>query len=321
MSVKKLLEFKVKVTILLSTYNGSKYLREQLDSLLAQSYSNIEIIARDDGSSDEMLQILRSYNIQFMPIVENLGAKGSFSTLLDFALSHTQADYFMFCDQDDVWNSDKVEKTLAKMKSMEKEFGNFPLLVHTDLEIVDVSLKTIEPSMWAYEYNFPYKNSLSRLLMQNTVTGCTVMINRALAKKCLNIPDTAVMHDWWVGLVASHFGKIGYVEEATIKYRQHGKNSIGVSAFKVNVAQHVLGLIYGGVFRDKDYIKQLQVNIDQANAFLQVFHKELDDKTKDMLIDFTSLEIKSFWQRRLIILKHKLLRQGFLRNIGLFLKI
>ena len=299
-----------KISILISTFNGKKYIKEQLDSIFNQTYKNIEIIVRDDGSSDNTIEILKSYNIKPIDTKINLGAMGSFEELLKYALQNSNSDYFMFCDQDDVWDTKKVEKTLAKMEEMEKEFGNIPLLVHTDLEVVDEKLNTINNSFMNFQKINPGINKFHNLLIQNTITGCTMMINRKLAQMCLPIPDKAIMHDWWIGLVASQFGKIGYLNESTIKYRQHTSNTIGAKGFDTT-------------FVLKSISKKVSLcgNISQANAFLKKFRNELDYKTIKMLEDFTALEQKSWSQKRTILLKYKLLKQGFIRNAGLFLKI
>lgn len=310
-----------KISILLSTYNGEKYIKEQLDSLFSQTYKDFEIIVRDDISSDKTLEILKSYDVKIIESIENLGAKKSFSTLLEYALHNGDSDYFMFCDQDDIWNDDKIEKTLIKMQNLEKKYGNIPLLVHTDLEVVDEKLKTIHNSMWEYEYILPKCNRLNRLLIQNTITGCTMMINRKLAKKSFDIPKEAIMHDWWIGLVTGYFGRIGYINESTIKYRQHGNNTIGAKGFQINILRHTLSLMKSLIFKDITYLNHIQINIVQAKAFLEQFRNELDDETIKMLEDFTALEQKSWSQKRTILLKYKLLKQGFIRNAGLFLKI
>lgn len=310
------------ISILLSTYNGGKYLKEQLNSLFSQTYKDFEIIVRDDISSDKTLEILKSYDVKLIESTLNLGAKKSFFTLLKYALENSDSKYFMFCDQDDVWNEDKIEKTLYKMKELETLYSSeIPFLIHTDLEVVDESLKTISSSMSEYEYIIPKYNSLNRLLIQNTITGCTMMINRELAKKSLDIPEEAIMHDWWIGLIASYFGRIGYLNTSTIKYRQHGKNTIGAKGFKVNILRHIVSLIKSLIFRDTTYLNHMQINISQAKAFLYKFRNELDVETIKMLEDFTILDQKSWWQKRAILWKYKLLKQGFIRNAGLFLKI
>ena len=302
------------ITILVSTYNGDSYLKEQLESLYQQSYENIKIIARDDGSTDHSLGVLRAHNIKVMPQDQNLGPKGSFSTLLAYALK-SDSQYFMFCDQDDVWEEEKIEKTLIKMKELESKFGDIPLLVHTDLEVVDEDLETLDKSFWHFEQINPSMNEFNRLLMQNTITGCTVMINRKLAELAMPVPDRAIMHDWWLGLVASQFGKVDFLSETTLQYRQHHNNSIGAKRFNFF---SVLFKFYDIFYKNPFY---LQANIRQAKAFLDRYKDKLDQKSIVMLEDFVTIESKSFWKKRYVLLKHKLLKQGIIRNIGLLLQI
>ena len=287
-----------------------KYLKAQLDSLFSQSYKNFKLIARDDGSSDKTLEILKSYDIELLPSNENIGVKSSFETLLKYAFENSDADYFMFCDQDDVWNQDKVKLTLQKMYEMEKLYKNTPILVHTDLEVVDENLHTINPSFMKLQNLNEKKNRLNNLLIQNTITGCTVMINRDLAKLCLPMSSNAIVHDWWVGLVASCFGKIAYLQQSTIKYRQHTSNTIGAKGFDI-----------GFVLKSISKKVSLGRNISQSKGFFQQFKNELDEDTIEMLQEFISLEQKTWWQKRAVLLKYKLFKQGFIRNTGLFLKI
>ena len=301
------------VLILLATYNGDKYLKEQLDSLKLQTYKDFDIIIRDDNSTDDTISIANFYNIKVVESEYKLGAKGSFGALMEYALQNSDAEYFMFCDQDDVWVNDKIEKTLAKMHTLEKEHGSMPFLVHTDLEVVDEKLGLINNSFMNFQKINPSKNKLNELLLQNTITGCTVMINRELAKKSFSMPSTAIMHDWWIGLIASKFGKIEYINESLIKYRQHDKNTIGAKGFSY------FEIIKKGVTLNHKI--KINDNLLQAKAFLEIFENELDVKTKTMLTEFIMLEQKTFWQKRAVLWKYRLLKQGFIRNVGLFLKI
>ena len=207
-----------RILILLTTYNGARYLKQQIDSLLNQTYKNFEIIARDDGSSDNSFEILMSYDIKTLESIKNIGAKGSFGTLLEYAVQNSDSEYFMFCDQDDVWENDKIEKTFTKMLEMEKSNPGTPLLAHTDLKVVDERLVSIADSFWKYQNIDPKKDSLNRLLMQNTITGCTMMINRKLAELALPVPKECIMHDWWIGLVASVFGRIDVIKVSSKIY-------------------------------------------------------------------------------------------------------
>jgi glycosyltransferase involved in cell wall biosynthesis len=306
-----------KILILLSTYNGEKYLKKQLDSIFAQSYKDFEIIARDDGSSDETINILKSYNIKILDTDKNLGAKLSFSTLLDYSVTNTDVDYFMFCDQDDIWKNDKIEKTIDTMKELEKINSHLPLLIHTDLEVVDEKLNLLAKSFWKYEKRDPSLNSINRLIIQSTVTGCTMMINRKLAEMSLPISENSIMHDWWISMVASSFGKIAYLEESTISYRQHSSNDTGSKKFGLNLIlkKAINFLFYDGLY------KHLDRNINQAKSFLNQYESLLDTDTKNMLKDFVSIKEKSFLEKRKILLKHDILKQGMIRNMGLLLKI
>ena len=302
-----------KISILLSTYNGEKYLKEQLNSLFSQTYKNFEIIVRDDGSSDKTLDVLKCYDVKLLFSDGNIGIKKSFETLLLYAYENSDADYFMFCDQDDIWNDDKIEKTLEEMKKLEKLYGNnIPLLVHTDLEVVDENLKTISNSMWKSQHINPKSNSLNKLLIQNTITGCTTMINRATVLKSLPISLNAIMHDWWIGLFVASFGKIGFLEETTIKYRQHGKNDTGTKDYNYKFIIDKL--------RKFDEIN-IDKNIYQAKDFLEEYGKKLDEKSKIMLENFSFMKKNSYLGRINILIKYKILKYGMIRNIGLLLKI
>lgn len=299
-----------KIAILLATYNGEKYIRQQLESLGAQTYKDIDVVVRDDKGVDNTSSILNSHNVTVISADENIGAKNSFASLLSYAITNCDAKYFMFCDQDDVWHRDKVYRSVLKIKEMENEFGNVPLLVHSDLEVVDEKLSLISNSFMHYQKIDASKNSFNKLLMQNTITGCTVVINRELAIKCLPMPEKAIIHDWWIGLVASKFGQIGYIDEPTIKYRQHGSNVIGAKGFSFK-------FVMSSVFKKVILID----NVNQAGAFLLQFGSELDENTKKMLRDFSLLNEQSFFKKRYIIYKYKLFKQGIIRNIGLFIKI
>ena len=124
------------------------------------------------------------------------------------------------------------------------------------------------------------------------------------------MPKNVIVHDWWVGLVASYFGKIGYLAESTMKYRQHSQNSIGAKKFNIL-------FIFKNLFKKQT----LEKNISQARDFLKIYNSKLDKNTEIMLKDFTNLEKKSFFQKRKILLKYNLLKHGVIRNIGLFFKI
>lgn len=233
-----------RVAILLPTWNGEKYLPEQVDSLLAQDYPDFIIVSRDDGSRDNSPAIIADYAARFpqrFHIVpadgRNLGASGSFAFLMAYALQEKAAlglvsAWVMPSDQDDVWNADKLSKSMACMQALEAQFPGLPLLVHGDLEVVDEARRQIAPSFVRYQGLKPLRNSFGRLLVSNTVTGCTALCNEALLRRALPIPAAAVMHDWWLALVAGAFGKLSYIDAPLLQYRQHGANTIGAKEYQ-----------------------------------------------------------------------------------------
>ena len=221
----------------------------------------------------------------------------------------------MFCDQDDIWEENKIEKSYREIKRIEIKNINTPLLIHTDLKVVDKNICIINKSFWNHEFIIPKHNSFNRLIMQNTITGCTMIINRLLAEKSINIPNEAIMHDWWIGLIASKFGKIYYISDTTIKYRQHINNTIGAKGFQKNISNITTNLI-----KNKNVI-DLTPNIAQAKCFLELFSESLSQNDQEVLKKIIEIKNKKYWSKRIFIWKYKLLKQGFIRNIGLFLKI
>jgi len=312
-----------RVYILISTYNGEKYLKEQLDSIFNQSYKNFRVILRDDCSTDSTLKIALNYDIEILSSNKNLGAKKSFEELLHYALNHHNSNYFMFCDQDDVWDKDKVQKSMDMIIYLEnlRLNDNNPILVHSDLRVVDEKLNLIDSSFFQYSNINPNICSFNRLLMQNTVTGCTMIFNRKLADISLPIADNAIMHDWWIALVASQFGMIYTIKEATISYRQHSSNEVG--AVKFNYL-YIIKKIKTFLFNRELLQQKLYPNINQAKAFFKQYGKGVlrcDRYSINSLKEFISIFKKSFFQKRLVLVEYNILKQGFIRNMALLLKI
>ncbi len=219
-----------KVCILLSTYNGEKYLKEQLNSILAQTYTEWTLYIRDDGSIDATSAIIDSYvakykNIKRIPSEGNVGVVRSF----EFLLKSVEADYYSFCDQDDFWLPFKLQKSMDKILEIEKKTPNVPVGVFCDAKVVDEKLKEIYPSFWKISRIKPsLLDTFERLAVHNVAAGCTMVINHA-AKVCsLPFVKEVRMHDYWILLsILSKGGKLSYVDEALMLYRQHGGNVIG----------------------------------------------------------------------------------------------
>lgn len=233
-----------RLAIVLPTYNGESYLAAQLDSLLQQDYPDFVIVARDDGSTDGSQAILQRYAKEhpsrfhlLATMGGNLGASGSFSCLLEYVLEHKdalglEAAYVMCSDQDDVWHPAKISKTMQAMLALESAHPQRACLVHGDLRVVDAQGRVIAESFFAYQDIRPHRHGFARMLVSNSVTGCTALLNETLARLATPIPPDAVMHDWWFALLAAACGHIHSIDEALLDYRQHASNTLGAQPYR-----------------------------------------------------------------------------------------
>jgi hypothetical protein len=218
------------IEVVLPTYNGAVYLEEQLASIDAQSQRPSRVLLRDDGSSDGTQELIARQQqlygawLQVLPADGNLGCTANVNRLLEA----TTASYVALADQDDLWLPQKLEQALVRMQQLEAHHGaDTPLLVHSDLELVDARGQRLGCRYLQRQRLDPQRTAPRDLALTNVVTGCTVLLNRTLLQKALPIPPEALMHDWWLALVASAFGQIALVEEPGVLYRQHGGNVLG----------------------------------------------------------------------------------------------
>lgn len=212
------------VAILMSTYNGEAFLRAQIDSILAQSYSGFTLIIRDDGSSDRTCDLIASYADTRIRLIrgENLGPARSFFALLEEA---KDAAYVFFSDQDDVWYPDKLEVMLTEIKKCDE----CPAMVFSDFSMIDENGKTTHESYAGYAalQLRPGPVGVEKILAQPYAFGCASVLNRPLIQLVQSVPDGIEMHDCWISLVAAATGKLIYLPERTIAHRFHSSNATG----------------------------------------------------------------------------------------------
>ena len=301
--------------ILLATFNGERFLPEQIESIINQSYTDYKILASDDNSSDCTFEILRSYESVLKEKIKVIqsdthSAKENFYNLLDRA----DAEYIALCDQDDFWETDKLKKSVKAIKIHEKNYGkDTPILVHSDLQIADENLNTegrrmsditgirriLKHAVKESEnlYTISTKQSFSRYLVENNITGNTVIINKAL----LNIykrPKVSFMHDWWLGILAFTFGKVGFLDECLIK-------------------------------RDKERVrKNYDAMFAQVEEFLRLYKNELgNSKLSDTVFAYTTLKAfadmksKNRISKIRDILKYSFFKSSKILTIGEMLNI
>lgn len=221
------------VEVLMATYQGARFVRAQLDSILAQTDDRWHLTVSDDGSTDGTDAILDEYAARFPERITRYRSGRRFGRACDHFLhlmNQCEQPYMLFCDQDDVWHSDKIGTLLDALLDAETRYGqDTPLLVYADQALVDEALRPIAPSLAAYERHVPTETDWRALLLQNVVTGGAMGVNRALAALArVEAPEPAViMHDGWLAAVAGRFGHIVYIDRPLSDYRQHGDNSVG----------------------------------------------------------------------------------------------
>ena len=274
-----------KIDVLLATYNGEKYLKEQIDSILEQTYKNIRLIISDDCSKDRTPEILKEYQqnddrIELHIQKSNLGVVKN----IEFLLKQVKSPYYMLADQDDYWLPEKVEKSLEKLKK-ENVY-----LVFGDLEVVDKNLKTMYSSFNDYmlltrKIN-KYIDSYKVNYLYNCVTGCTVLAKKETIEKILPVPTNSkrLIHDHWIGLMVALNGKLAYIPEKYIKYRQHGNNEVGTEKIShgFNKLEQVrnlfievkLGIFETYVENNEKFPKELQKLNNEAYKYFKMIEKK-----------------------------------------------
>jgi len=304
------------IDILLPTFNSENFLDAQLQSIFDQTFIDFKLIIIDDASSDKTTEIIQQWQTKYPDRIQssvNDTNHGIINTI-NKLLTKSTANYIMFCDHDDVWFNNKIEQTLDLMKKTESRYGSdTPILIHTDLDVVDAALKNSKGSFFKLTGINPQKKGFNRMLMQNTVTGCTTMINRALINITGKIPENAIMHDWWLALVAAAFGHIETLNCKTLYYRQHQRNEIGAKKLSIS----------SGVKKGKsgDISKSLTNLFTQAEVFSLKYASTLSKEKTYIINSFASLPSKSFMQKRMVLIRNGFYKQGILRNAGLFIFI
>lgn len=225
----------MKVNIVLSTYNGARFLAEQLGSIQKQTFTDWQLLIRDDGSTDITPQIIAEF-VKADPRIhfinehdrQNFGVIKNFFTLVKYE----KADYYFFSDQDDVWLPDKMATMLDEVIHHDK---SQPLMIYMDLSVVDQDLNVTHPSM-IHSQSHHANTTLLAELTENTVTGGVAMINHALAEKWEDTDDV-IMHDWYLALLATATGKLVYIDKPGELYRQHDNNVLGARTFRKRLAK------------------------------------------------------------------------------------
>jgi len=214
-----------KVEVLLSSYNGEEYIDTQLESIFSQTYKNISVSVRDDGSCDNTIDILNKYKEKYknlrVDFSNNVGPTASFFQLLSGVSD--DSSYVAFSDQDDLWFDDKITKAV---ECIQKNNPCIPVLYCSNVSLADSSLNVIREKRWEKDLVHSFYNAM----LENFVQGCTIVLNRSavdlIISKSVNSKNV-VLHDWWIYLVCSMFGLVVYDKNPSMLYRLHDKNVAG----------------------------------------------------------------------------------------------
>jgi glycosyltransferase involved in cell wall biosynthesis len=298
------------IDILLSVFNGEKYLEELLISLENQTYKNWTLYIRDDGSTDNSFNIITEFKSRNKNKVivfkdRNIGVIKSF----EFLINKSTSEYVFFCDQDDIWLEDKVSQMLKKLKELETE-QKVPTLVFSDMIIIDENSKIKTNSFWKYHGINPKHNTTNRLLIQNVVTGCASAINKSLIIQLKKIPKDIIMHDWWIALCASLIGKIDYINKPTLKYRIHNDNQIGAKTVSIKRAWEE-GLIKSLKRPNEIYSNTCK----QAVELLHFMEENKIENNKSIVLDYINLKNRQFLKRLNVIIKRKFYFSSKIRTL------
>lgn len=321
------------VSILLPTYNGEKYIKEQIDSILNQTYKDIKLIISDDGSSDNTVNILKQYEQQDSRIElyiqpKNMGVVKE----IEFLLQKVETPFYMLADQDDYWLPEKVEKSLETL------IKNNADLVFGDLEVVDENLNTIYPSfgdfMLLNRKIHKYLDSYKVNYLYNCVTGCTVLAKRETIQYIIPIPTKSkyLIHDHWISIMVSLNGKLAYMDEKYIKYRQHGNNQVGTNKIShgfskleqvrelfINVKLGVFGTYVENNNRFPEPIQELNTKALQYYEMLQK-KKNFNFKNWNIFHQLYKTERPMYYIENFIIMNLPLIGKGLFKIRHMLLK-
>jgi glycosyltransferase involved in cell wall biosynthesis len=300
------------IDVLLATWNGERFIEEQLESLFRQTFQGFRLIVRDDASTDSTLDVVERYRSRFPGRVVvhvnpcRRGPCGTFSLLAE----ESDAPYVAFCDQDDIWCDDKLEISVATVKSIEAAHTvHTPVLVFSDLTLIGNNNQTLAPSMWKMMRVNPRRANLGSLLVQNLVSGCTVLANRSLLRRAMPIPEGAVMHDFWFGLVAASFGVLYPLCEATVRYRQHQSNAIGAGGSRSTA--DALKRISG----DQRFKYGIDASRQQSQVFASRYANQLTAQQKATLQAWCDSQGLPAGVRQWTLYRHGLRRTSLLNNL------
>ncbi len=313
-----MIEDKPYIGICLASYNGEKYIAEQLESIFSQTYQQFKLYIADDRSTDNTVSIIKTFQDRFTDRIDltvndtQLGVVKNFETLL----SHCKEAYIALADQDDIWESDKLALQLETMIELEDQSEIKACLVHSDLTMIDENNKILADSYFRFRgYRLDQKKDLGHILGPSGVMGNTLMINRVLRDKILPFPAEIEVHDYWIAIIAELYGRRKTLHQPLVRYRIHHQN---VSNSMQNIKSKTK--IWRWLSRD---IKLPYLESKRHRTMEVLLKRELLKEDKKSIKSF--YEYLTFSKGRLEmysdLIRYSLVKQGVWFRVKLFVKM
>jgi glycosyltransferase involved in cell wall biosynthesis len=290
----------VRISVVMATYNGAKFLEEQIESILAQSITPSEFIVCDDHSTDGTSEILQKFAqkgcLQYFINPERIGLVGNFKR----AVSYTaKENYIALSDQDDLWLPDKLEKSIELLEKIQKT--DKPSMVYTDLLLVDENNSLLNPSFFSVLGSHKYQHCLETLLFGNFVLGCTVLMNSSMRSFFEDIPESKYYnHDAWITMIGFSFGQIGCINSPTVRYRKHQQNVTISNIKKTNLLtrliNHAKNLLSENNFLEEQF--------ELVGDFFKTYQNQLSASDLSLMNRFLILKNGSYFKKKLAFEKH-----------------
>ncbi len=309
------------IGICLATFNGSKFLKAQLESIAEQSHSDWHLYVGDDRSTDETREILSDFRFEHPDKVtilpdqpERLGVNANFARIM----KATEEDYIAFADQDDIWSLDKLANALIGLRKLESaRASGQPAMVHADRRIIDAGGRQISRSYWASRGFRPSEFSFERNLGFGLAAGGAMLINRALLKLALPMPPEARMYDSWIELIAQAFGGVAALDDIALSYRRHGENTSGSASDGDSPRARRTSARAMRLFRQRSrQRKTYEEFFRQAEAFRRIHGAALDPDMSWRLSRFLSLPHRSWLDRLVTMLVYRISPPGLERLVA-----
>lgn len=312
-NIKESFKTNTSVQVLLATYNGEKYIDEQVSSLLHQTYTNFTVLVRDDGSSDDTLRKLKGYEAKYpekFSIVEckrpTGSAKGNFRELM----MESNADYVFWCDQDDVWYEKKLQVMLRKIQEVERANPGEAVFAYSDCDLINESSELTGLRYQKYKKLSPKIGlTLSHSLICPASLGCGSGINRRLLELVKEVPSDVTGHDWYAHILALAIGRVAYIDEPLIKYRIHSEN--------VSSPKQVSLASYSAKSRKIEFVKRgIRLRQIQAQSIIEKHGHQMESNSYDVIYRFCELKNMPWFKRKLLYFVGRYTYPDWIRNIA-----